>query len=186
MAERKARLAEKQRAVNAREALVIKATQEAMNAEAEESLRAETAKALFLKIQDELLEVVVAREESKRAEEKRLEANREEAKKSEAKRLEEERLAEQRKIQEERVARELAEKAELETLKKAEIEAKKAEAAEEAQIIYDPRVDGLEQSIEEIKADQKEFKEALKQQAESQNETKNILAMIWDKINKQA
>src|ERR1044072_4208752 len=160
MAERKAKLDEKQRAVDAREALVIKSTQEAMNTEAEENLRAETAKTLFLKIQDELLEVVVAREESKRAEEKRLEANRAEAEKSEARRIEVKRLAEQRKIQEERVARELAEKAEqekieaekAEALKKAEIEAKKAEAAEEAQIISDPRVDGLEQSIEEIKA----------------------------------
>src|ERR1044072_5149385 len=127
MAERKARLAEKQRAVNAREALVIKATQEAKNAEAEENLRAETAKTLFLEIQDELLEVVVAREESKRAEEKRLEANRAEAEKSEARRLEVERLAEQRKIQEERVARELAEEAEQE-----KTEAEKAQALKKA------------------------------------------------------
>ena len=69
---------------------------------------------------------------------------------------------------------------------RAETEAKKAEAAGKAQINSDPRVNGLEQSIEEIKAEQKEFKEALKQQAESQNETKNILAMTWDKIKKQA
>src|ERR1044072_8395417 len=137
MAEREARLAKMQRAVDAREALVIKATQEAMNAEAEENLRAETAKTLFLKIQDELLEVVVAREESKRAKEKRLEANRAEAEKSEARRLEVERLVEQRKIQEERIARELAEKAEREKIE--------AEKAEEAQMIADPRVDGLEQ-----------------------------------------
>ena len=104
------------------------------------------------------------------------------------------RLAEQRRIQEERVARELAEKAEhekieaekAEALKKAAIEAKKAEAAGKAPTISYPRVDNLEKSVKEIKADQKEFKEALTQQEESQKETKNILAMIWDKINKQA
>src|ERR1044072_3187133 len=129
-----------------------------------------------MKIQDELLEVVVEREESKRVEEKRLEANRAEAENSEARRLEVERLAEQRKFQEEKVARELSEKAEQEKIE--------AEKAEEAQMIADPRVDGLEQSLEEIKAEQKEFKEALKKQADSQNETKDMLAMIWDKINK--
>ena len=66
----------------------------------------------------------------------------------------------------------------------AEIEAKKEEAAGKAQIIYDPRVDGLEQSLEEIKAEQKTFRAVLEHQAASQNETKSILAMIWEKIQK--
>src|ERR1044072_6491227 len=73
-----------------------------------------------------------------------------------------------------------------ERIENAPIEAKRAEAAGKAPMISDPRVDNLEKSVEEIKADQKEFKEALKQQAESQIETKNCLAMIWDKINKEA
>ena len=88
-------------------------------------------------------------------------------------------MAAQRKIQEEREARELAEKAEPE-----KIEAKESEVAGKAQMISDPRVDNLEKSLEEIKAEQKEFKEALKKQTESQNETKSMLDMIWEKLKK--
>ena len=51
-------------------------------------------------------------------------------------------------------------------------------------MISDPRVDGLEQSLEEIKAEQKTFKAVLEQQAASQIETKTMLAMIWEKIKK--
>ena len=90
--------------------------------------------------------------------------------------------SEQAEIEREELERAEAEKAE--ALMLAEIEAKKAEAAGKAQIISDPRVDGLEQSLEEIKAEQKEFKEALKMQADSHNETKDMLAMIWEKLNK--
>src|ERR1044072_8612966 len=69
-------------------------------------------------------------------------------------------------------------------LMKAEIEAKKAEVTEKTSIISDPRVDKFEKSVEEIKADQKEFKEALKQQAESQEETKSMLDMILQELRK--
>ena len=67
---------------------------------------------------------------------------------------------------------------------KAAIEAKKAEVTEKASMISDPRVDSLEKSVEEIKADQKEFKETLKQQAESQKETKSVLDMILQELRK--
>ena len=72
-----------------------------------------------------------------------------------------------------RLAAEQAEQAKIDAenadaLMKAAIVAKKAEVTEKASMISDPRVDSLEKSVEEIKADQKEFKEALKQQAVSQ------------------
>ena len=51
-------------------------------------------------------------------------------------------------------------------------------------MISDPRVDIMEKSLEEIKAEQRKFKEVLEKQAESQNETKSMLALIWEKLNK--
>ena len=89
---------------------------------------------------------------------------------------------EQAEIEREELERAEAEKTE--ALMVAELEAKKAEAAGKAPMTSDPRVDSMEKSLEVIKAEQKMFKEALEKQAESQNETKTMLAMIWDKINK--
>ena len=75
-----------------------------------------------------------------------------------------------------------AEKAE--ALKKAEIEAKEAEAAGKTVVISDPRIDIMEKSLEEIKADQKVFKEVLNKQAESQTETKSKLDLILEMISR--
>src|ERR1044072_8797800 len=123
-------------------------------------------KAEFMRIQAELEQVVTEKEELERAEAEKAEAlmlaeiesKRLEAEKLEAERLEAEKLE--------------AERLEAERIENARIEAEKAEAAGKAPMISDPRVDGLEQSIEEIKAEQKEFKEALKKQAGLQNENK--------------
>src|ERR1044072_1414875 len=82
---------EKLKAIQEREALMIKATQEAMNAEAEENLRAEMARNILLTIEDELIEVVAARDQSRESEQKRREATLAEAEKSKAARLEAER-----------------------------------------------------------------------------------------------
>src|ERR1044072_1172231 len=79
---------EKLKTIQEREARVIKDTQEAMNVEAEESLKAEMARTIFLTIEDELLEIVVARDLSKESEQKRREATLAEAKNSKAARLE--------------------------------------------------------------------------------------------------
>ena len=67
-AEKETRLAAKQRVVDEREALVIKSAQEAMEQAAlqrAEFLQAEAARALYLTVQTELIQVVVEREESK-------------------------------------------------------------------------------------------------------------------------
>src|ERR1044072_8199752 len=82
---------EKLKAIQKREALMIKATQEAMNAEAEENLRAEMARTIFLTIEDELLEIVVARDQSRKFEQKRRKAILAEAQKLKAVRIEAER-----------------------------------------------------------------------------------------------
>ena len=145
---------EKLKAVQEREVLLIQATQAVIEEEARKRL-----------------EVLQAQEEPERAE------------REEAARLETERVLagedairanamKQQQAEDQRLASEQAEKDKSET----------AEAAEEAQIISDPRIDNLEKSVEEIKADQKEFKEALKQQADSQIETKSILAMILEQL----
>jgi hypothetical protein len=93
-AEKEARLAAKQRAVDEREALLIISTQEAMEQavlQREEALRAEAARVVYLRVQAELMQVVAEREEAKRAEAERLEAERLEAERIEAERLEAER-----------------------------------------------------------------------------------------------
>src|ERR1044072_3372092 len=82
---------EKLKAIQKREALVIKATKEAMNAKAEENLRAEMARTIFLTIEDELLEVVVARDQSREFEQKGRKAILAEAEKLKAARIEAER-----------------------------------------------------------------------------------------------
>ena len=74
-AEKEARLAEKQRAIDEREALLIRSTQEAMEQavlQREGVLRAEAAKLEFLRVQAELIQVEEEREEAERAEATRL------------------------------------------------------------------------------------------------------------------
>src|ERR1044072_2650219 len=119
-------------------------------AEEKDALEA-AEKAEFLRDQAEIEQAMLEREELERAEAEKAEAlmlAEIKAKKLEAEKLEAERL-------------------EAERIENARIKAEKAEAAGRAPMNSDPRVDNLEKSVEEIKADQKEFKEALKQQAES-------------------
>ena len=123
-----------------------------------------------MKVQAELIQVVVEREESKRAEAARLEAQRLEIERIHAERLEAERLERER-LEAKRIEAERAEAENSGALVLAELEAKKAEAAGKASMISDPRVDNLEKSLEEIKAEQKMFKETLAQHTESQKET---------------
>src|ERR1044072_5551201 len=59
--------AERQKIADARESLMIKATQETMKAAAEVKLQAETAKSLFMKIEKELQTELIARTEAKQA-----------------------------------------------------------------------------------------------------------------------
>src|ERR1044072_8888692 len=137
-------------------------------AEAEKSSLEAAEKAEFLRIQAELEQAVTEKEEFERAEAEKAEALM--LAEIKAKRLEAEKLK--------------AERQEAERIENARIEAEKAEATGKAPMNSDPRVDNLEKSVEEIKADQKEFKEALKQQADSQKETKSMLDMILDELRK--
>jgi hypothetical protein len=86
--------------------------------------------------------------------------------------------AENQMLASEQAEKERAEVEKDEALMLAEKEANKAEAVEKAPLISDPRVDIMEKSLEEIKAEQRQFKTVLEQQAKSQNETKNMLVLI--------
>src|ERR1044072_4175500 len=66
-AEEDAKRAERQKIADARESLVIKATQETMKTAAEVKLQAETAKNLFMNIEKELQAELIARTEAKQA-----------------------------------------------------------------------------------------------------------------------
>src|ERR1044072_5147198 len=114
------------------------------------------------------------------------------------------RLAARKRAAEEKAALEAAEKVEFlrdqaeielfmlarEELERAEAgkiaadEAKMAEDKGKASMISDPRVDSLDKSVEEIKADQKKFKEALKQHSDSQKETRSTLDVILQELRK--
>src|ERR1044072_6559319 len=133
----------------------------------EEFLRVEAVRALYLKVQAELLQFVEAREEAKRAEAERLEAERAEAERLEAERIEAAEKTESLRLRAvikqaefEKEERERPEVEKADALMLAELEAKKAEAAGKAPMISDPRVAIMEKSLEEIKAEQK-FKEVL-------------------------
>src|ERR1044072_1930682 len=172
---------EKLKAAQVREVLVMQIAQEAIEEEAKKRL-----------------EALQTQEEAERAE--REEAARIETEKDEAARLETARmLAEEDAIIEDAIIKQLAhdqtftaelgEKAKAEAeraeaLKKAADKAKEAEDKGKAPMISDPRFDSLEKSVEELKADQKEFKEALKQHANSQKETRSILDIILQELRK--
>ena len=87
--------------------------------------------------------------------------------------------AEDQRLASEQAEKERAETEKTEELMLAKIEAKKAEAAGKAPMISDPKVDIMEKSLEEIMAEQKKLKEGLEKQATSQNETTNMLDIIW-------
>jgi hypothetical protein len=144
---------------------------------AETTKQTEIIAAAERRIQYEL-ELAARLTQRKRAEEEK--AALEAAEKAEFLRVQAE--IEQAEIERQELERAEAEKSE--ALMLAELEAKKAEAAGKAPMISDPRVDNMEKSLEVIKAEQKMFKEVLEKHAKSQKETKSMLALIWEKLNK--
>src|ERR1044072_8981293 len=177
---------EKLKAIQEREALVIKATQEAMNAEAEESLIAEMARSIFLTIEDELIEVVAARDQSRESEQKRREATLAEVEKFKATRLEAERdetarieaarvLVEEDAIRAEAIKKQQAEDQRLASEQAKKDKTESAKAASEASSNDASRLDAVEQKMEKFSKVQEDMQKQLSSHGE-------MLKLILEKL----